>query len=57
MPQITKCSDHCTISLIAHTAQIVAKMLRRMIEKKLRMYSEINLDLEEGKEPEMQLGC
>ena len=34
-PQATNCSDHRTISLIAHTAQIVAKMLRRRIEKKI----------------------
>ena len=27
-PQVTKCSDQCTISLIAHTAKIVAKILR-----------------------------
>ena len=33
-PQATKCSDHRTISLIAHTAKIVAKILRRRIEKK-----------------------
>ena len=33
-PQATKCSNHCTISLIAHTAKIVAKILRRRIEKK-----------------------
>jgi hypothetical protein len=33
-PQGTKCSDDCTISLIAHTANIVAKILRRRIEKK-----------------------
>ena len=33
-PQATKCSDHCTISLIAHTAKMVAKILRR-IEKKI----------------------
>ena len=31
-PQATKCSDHCTISLIAHTA----KILRRRIEKKIK---------------------
>ena len=29
----TKCSDYHTISLIAHTAKIIAKILRR-IEKK-----------------------
>jgi hypothetical protein len=32
-PQATKFSDHCTISLIAHTAKIVAKIFRRRIEK------------------------
>jgi len=32
--QATKCSDHHTISLITHTAKIVAKILRRRIEKK-----------------------
>jgi hypothetical protein len=31
-PQATKCSDHRTISLVAHTAKIVAKILRRRIE-------------------------
>ena len=30
----TKCSDHCTISLISHTAKIIAKILRRRIERK-----------------------
>jgi len=35
--QATKCSDRCTISLIAHTAKIVAKILRRRIERKLRL--------------------
>jgi hypothetical protein len=34
-PQATKCSDHCTVSLIAHAAKIVAKILRRRIEKKI----------------------
>jgi len=34
-PQATKCSDHRTISLIAHTAKIVAKILRRRIQKKI----------------------
>jgi hypothetical protein len=33
-PQATKCSDHRTISLIAHTAKIVAKILRRKTEYK-----------------------
>jgi len=34
-PQVAKCSDHRTISLIAHTAKIVAKILRRRIEMKI----------------------
>jgi hypothetical protein len=34
-PQATKCNNHCTISLIAHAAKIVAKILRRRIEKKI----------------------
>jgi len=56
--QTTKCSDHRTGSLIAHTARRVTKKLRRRIERKLRMYSEkISLDLEEEKEVGMQLGC
>jgi len=34
-PQATKCSDYHTISLIAYTAKIVAKILRRRIENKI----------------------
>jgi hypothetical protein len=34
-PQATKCSDYCTINLIAHTAKIVAEILRRRIERKI----------------------
>ena len=57
-PQATKCSDHHTISLIAHTAKIVAKILRRRIEKKIEdVLGEDRLDLEEEKELGMQLGC
>jgi len=33
--QATKCSDHHTISLIAHTAKMIAKILRRRIERKI----------------------
>ena len=33
--QATKCSDHRTIRLIAHTAKIIAKILRRRIERKI----------------------
>ena len=34
-PQVTKCGNHHTISLIAHTAKIIAKVLRRRIERKI----------------------
>jgi len=34
-PQATKCSDHRTISLIAHTAKKVAKIFKTRIEKKI----------------------
>jgi len=34
-PQATKCSDHRTISLTAHTAKIKAKLLRRRTERKI----------------------
>ena len=33
--QATKCSEHRTISLIAHTAKIIAKILRSRIESKI----------------------
>ena len=33
--QTTKCSDVRTISLISHTAKIIAKILRRRIERKI----------------------
>ena len=32
--QTTKCSEHRTISLISHTVTIIAKILRRRIERK-----------------------
>jgi hypothetical protein len=31
----TKCSDHRTVILIAHTANILAKILKRRIERKI----------------------
>jgi hypothetical protein len=34
-PQATKCSDHCTVSLVTHAAKVVAQVLRRRIEKKI----------------------
>jgi hypothetical protein len=34
-PTVAKCSDYYVISLIAHTAKIVARILRRRIERKI----------------------
>jgi hypothetical protein len=34
-PKATKCGDHRIISLIAHTIKIVARILRRRIERKI----------------------
>jgi len=33
--QAAKCNDHRTISLIAHTAKIIAEILKRRIERKI----------------------
>jgi hypothetical protein len=54
----TKYSDHPTISLNAHSAKMVARILRRRIERKIEMHLEkISLDLEKEKKPGMQLEC
>jgi len=53
----TKFSDHHTVSLIAHTANIVAIYLDEGLKGKLRIYLEISFDLEEEKEQGMHLGC
>jgi len=34
-PHTTKCSDHHRVSAIAHTAKIVAMILRRRVERKI----------------------
>jgi hypothetical protein len=53
-PEATK----CTISLIAHIAKILARLREELLREKLRMHLEkISLELEEGKEVGMQLGC
>ena len=53
----TKCSDYRTISLTAHTAKLIAKILGEGLKRKLRMCLEkINLDLEQEKELGMQSG-
>jgi len=56
--QATKRSNHCTISLITHTAKIVAKILRRRIEKKNEdVLREDQFGFRSGKGKGMQLGC
>ena len=57
-PQATKCSNHRTISLIAHTAKIIAQILRRRIEKKIEdVCGEDQFGFRRGKGTWMQLGC
>jgi hypothetical protein len=34
-PKVTKCGNHRTIILIAHTAKIITNVLRRRIERKI----------------------
>jgi len=44
-----KCSDHRKISLIAHTAKIIAKILRRRIERKLEAVLGVQFGFRRGK--------
>jgi hypothetical protein len=45
-PKDRKSTDHHTIILIAHAVKVVANVIRRRSEKKLRTYSgKISLDL------------
>ena len=49
-PQATKCSDHRTISVIAHTAKIVTKILRRRFEKRIEdVFGEDQFGFRRGK--------
>jgi hypothetical protein len=44
--------------IVAHTVKVVARILRRKIVKKMRMYSEkMSFVLGERKELKMQFGC
>ena len=46
----TKCSDHRTVSLIAHTAKIKAKILSRRIERKIEaVFGEDQFGFRRGK--------
>jgi len=56
-PQATKCSEQRTISLIAHTAKIVTKILRRRIEKKIEdVLEEDQFGFRRGKVPRDAIG-
>jgi len=56
-PQVTKRSDHRTISLIAHTAKIKVKTLRRRIERKIEdVLREDQFGFRRGKGTTEQLG-
>jgi len=35
-PKATKCIDHCTVSLMAHTAKIVLRILQIRMERKIK---------------------
>ena len=48
-PKTTKCSDHCTISLIAHTAKIVARILERRRHGRKIVDAENNISMNSGK--------
>jgi len=49
--QAIKCSDHRAISLIAHTAKIIAKILRRRIEREIEaVLGEDQFGFRRGKE-------
>jgi hypothetical protein len=48
-PEAKKCSDHCKISLIAHTVKIIVRMIMTRIERKIEdVRGEDCVDLEEG---------
>jgi hypothetical protein len=51
----TKCSSHCVVCLIAHTAKLVVRILRTGAGRKTE--DVLVEDLEEEKELGMQLGC
>ena len=48
--QAIKCSDHRTINLIAHTAKIITKIIRRRIERKIEaVFGEDQFGFRRGK--------
>jgi hypothetical protein len=54
-PKVTKCSDHRTISLIAHTAKIVTRILGRIERKTEDVLGEDQFGFRRGKGTGMQL--
>ena len=57
-PKATKCNNHCTISLIAHTAKMAVRILRTRIERKIEdVFGEDRFGFRKGKGIRMQLGC
>jgi hypothetical protein len=57
-PDASKCSDHRTISLIAHATTVVAGCLDERLKGKPRIYLEkVSLDLKEEKELGVQWRC
>jgi hypothetical protein len=49
-PRATKCSDHYTFSLNAHTATIVERILRRRIERNIEeVFGEDPFEFRRGK--------
>jgi hypothetical protein len=57
-PQATKCSDHYTISLIAHAAKIIARVLGGRIESKIEdVLGEDRCGFRRGKGIGDELGC
>jgi hypothetical protein len=57
-PKTTKCSDHRTISITAHAAKIMTRILRRRIERKTEdALGEDQFGFRRGKGTRMELGC
>jgi hypothetical protein len=55
-PKATKCSDHCTISLIAHTKKTVAKIFRRSENKIQDILEEYQVGFRRGRGTGNELG-
>jgi hypothetical protein len=57
-PKATKCSDHRTISIIAHAAKIVVRILRRRMERKTEdALGEDQFGFRRGKGTRDAMGC